>query len=779
MAIRFLLVSLLALSISQGAGAAEPPVPADHAKSMAASQELFKSQVRGFLEANCLNCHGGERTRSGFDLNSRKTLLEGGDRGPAVIPGKGKESLLVKLVAKQEEPHMPPKEAVPEKVVESLIRWIDLGAAYDKPFDDTAEPKTQSELVVTNKDRNYWAYRRLQPTAVPKVRNTAWPLNDIDRFVLNKLEEKSIEPAADVDKETWLRRVTFDLTGLPPTQEERAEFLRDNSRDAYERVVDRLLASPAYGERWARHWLDPARYGESHGFEHDYYRPFAYHYRDFVIRALNQDMPYDQFVRWQLAGDELAPDDPMALAATGFLGAGVYPTQITTREAERVRYDAMDDMLATTGHTFLAMTIGCARCHDHKYDPIPAKDYYQLLAAFTSTVRSEIEVDLGTPEEQAAMRAWEAKRLGVGSVASGTAVPALNREKPKETRTKIQATTEGRKPMRHHTAVGSIPDFYPNTFLLNRGDTEQKVEQVNLGFPQLFQRQQTDTARWSATPPEGALTSYRRTALANFITDVEHGAGSLAARVVVNRLWHHHFGSGIVSTVNDFGFQAEPPSHPELLEWLAQSLIDNDWSLKAVHRQMVLSRTYRLSAESNPTALQADPDNKLLWHFPRRRLEAEAIRDNLLAVSGMLDRTMYGEGTLNQGMRRRSVYFRIQRSQMIPMLQVFDWPDTLTSAGARPTTVVPTQALLFLNNRHVRGWAEGFARRFQADFENEPKTGVQKAYRIAFCREPNASETDFGTRFVSSRVESGKSIDAALTDYALALMSLNEFIYID
>src|SRR5262249_10028475 len=263
--------------------------------------------------------------------------------------------------------------------------------------------------TVTDKDRNYWAYRPLQPSEPPPVKDTRWTTNPIDRFILARLETRGIAPAADADRRILLRRVTFDLTGLPPTAEEADAFAADPSADAYEKVVDRLLAAPAHGERWARHWLDPARFAESHGFEHDYLRPHAYHYRDFIIRALNADMPFDRFARWQLAGDELAPGDPLALAATGFLGAGVYPTQITTTDAERVRYDAMDDMLATTGHTFLALTVGCARCHDHKFDPIPSADYYRMLAAFTTTVRSEVAVDLGRREERGATAAFEAR----------------------------------------------------------------------------------------------------------------------------------------------------------------------------------------------------------------------------------------------------------------------------------------------------------------------------------------------------------------------------------
>ncbi|MCU0704134.1 MAG: PSD1 and planctomycete cytochrome C domain-containing protein [Fimbriiglobus sp.] len=838
----FGIASLLVFAVVPLPAADPPQVPADHAASMAASQAVFKESVREFFVKNCLECHGGEKTKSGFNLVSREKMLEGGDRGAAVVPGKGKESRLVKLVARTEEPHMPPKQKVGPEVVAALTKWIDLGAAFDKPLKENADT-SKKPMAVTEKDKQYWAYRPLATTSPPVVQNKGWAKNPIDQFILAKLEAAKITPAGDADKRTLIRRVTFDLTGLPPTLDEVQAFVDDKDATAFEKVVDRLLASTAYGERWGRHWLDPARYAESHGFEHDYFRPHAYHYRDWVIKALNADTPYDQFVRMQLAGDEVTPNDPDALAATGFLGAGVFPTQITNREAERIRYDAMDDMLATTGHTFLALTVGCARCHDHKYDPIPQKDYYRLLSAFTTTVRSEVELDLSTPEQKKAFADWEAKRkpleadvkryevedlgkafgvwLGEGNdklpaieqikdVKVATTLKTLltekkkfadlpksqkdqilkwfapqdtgwkdrqakltdhDKQKPPLSKVTIQATTEGRKPMRHHTADGSIPDFYPKTFLLKRGDTEQKAEEVNLGVLQVLAR--TDEKAWVVEKPPTAATSFRRLSLANWITDTKDGAGSLAARVMVNRLWHHHFGRGIVSTLNDFGFQGDPPTHPELLEWLANDLVSHGWKLKRVHKLMVMSRTYQLSGAVNAESLKVDPDNRLWWHRPKRRLEAEAIRDNWLAVSGQLDRTMYGPGEANEGMKRRSVYFRIQRSQMIPALQVFDWPDSLTSAAARPVTTTSPQALFFLNNPHVRAAAAAFAAKLKPLADKNPAEAVERAYLSAFGRPPTKDELAIGVEYVAGKGDKG------LHSYAQALFGLNEFVYID
>jgi len=820
--------------------AADPPkVPTEHAANMTASQTVFKDTVRDFLVKNCLECHGGEKTKSGFNLVSREKVLDGGDRGAAVVPGKGKDSRLVKLVARAEEPHMPPgkdAKAVSKEMVDTLTKWIDLGAAYDKPLKEIADT-VKKPMTVTDKDKNYWAYRPLAKTDPPAVQNKEWVKNPIDTFILAKLEAAKITPAADADKRTLIRRVTFDLTGLPPTVDEVKKFLDDKDANALEKLVDRLLASDAYGERWGRHWLDPARYAESHGFEHDYFRPHAYHYRDFVIKALNADMPCDQFVKWQLAGDELAPNDPQALAATGFLGAGVFPTQITNREAERIRYDAMDDMLATTGHTFLALTVGCARCHDHKYDPIPTKDYYRLLSAFTTTVRSEVELDLSSPEQKQAYADWEAKRkpladelkryegkelpeaaakwvqeteklpdikdanakAGVAALKKTefakltqpqkdavvkwfgpqdagwkerqTKLADIDKQKPPLNKVTIQATTEGRKPMRHHTADGSIPDFYPKTFELKRGDPEQKVGEVSVGVLQVLARK--PEAGWMAEKPTTATTSFKRVGLANWITDTKDGAGSLAARVMVNRLWHHHFGRGIVSTLNDFGFQGDPPTHPELMEWLANDLVNNGWKLKRVHKLIVMSRTYQLSGSATADALKADPDNRLWHHRPKRRLEAEAIRDNWLAVSGQLDRKMYGPGEADEGMKRRSVYFRIQRSQLIPALQVFDWPDTLTSAAARSVTTTPPQALFFLNNPHVKKAADAWAATLKPLADKNPADAVERAYQMAFGRPPTKDEVTLGVEFIAGKGDKG------LQSYALALFGLNEFIYVD
>ncbi len=696
--------------------------PADaHSESMVQSLTLFKNQVRPLLMENCVKCHGGEKARSNFNLTTREGLLAGGAIGVSVVPGNPKKSRILTYLAHREGPFMPPQQPpLPDEAIAQIAKWIELGAAYDQPLADQTR-KRATALQVTPSDREYWAYAPLQRTFPQSA--------SIDGFVHAKQKEKHLTPAPRASQLTLIRRLYFDVTGLPPAPEEIRAFLSDRSPDSYPNLIDSLLARPQFGERWARHWLDIARFAESHGFEHDSDRKFAYHYRDFVIRAFNQDMPYDQFVRWQLAGDELAPANPLALAATGFLVAGAHPTQITINEAERVRYDEMDDMLATTGSAMLATTVGCARCHDHKYDPIPTRDYYRMLSAFTSTVRSEVPLESGS----------------------------------------VMIGSEGEhiKPIRLHTSSEKVPDLYSDTYFLNRGDAEQKTGLAGLGFLQVLTRVDNND-RWPSASKD-PRTSGRRAALSEWITDTDAGAGQLLARVVVNRLWQHYFGRGIAATTNDFGSQGDRPTHPELLNWLATELIRNGWHLKPIHKLILMSESYKMGELASPENEKADSENQFLWHRQPRRLEAEAIRDNALAVGGMLDPTMFGPGTLDEKMRRRSIYFTVKRTQLVPIMQMFDWPDTLSSQGERAVTTTPSQSLVFINDAQFRGMAEGFASRIE---QEEDRIG--SAYWIAYGRAPSGRERTLAEAFITD--SEGKK---ALSDFCAALMSGNEFIYIE
>ena len=717
---------------------------------MAQGLVLFKERVRPLLISQCLDCHGGKAKKGDFDLSDRKPLMASG-----VIDGGAKASRLYALITHADEPHMPSKKPkLPAADIEIIARWIDFGAPYDKPLLDPAATAktTPKKALAIEEARNYWAFRGLKPVAPPPVSasNAPWACTPIDRFILAKLESKGLAPNPPAERATLVRRLSFDLVGLPPTPEEIDAFVADNRPDAFERLVDRLLDSPHYGERWARHWMDVARFAESHGYEQDYDRPFAYHYRDFLIKAFNRDMPFDQFMRWQLAGDELAPDDPQAMAATGFLGAGAFPTQLTEQEFESARYNELDDMVGTTGTAMLGLTIGCARCHDHKYDPIPSDDYYRLAAVFTTAIRSEIDLVM----------------------------------KPGAMPTKVQVTSEGLPHTKHNADERGFPHFYPKTYVLARGDVNQKQAEAEPGYLHVLERGGRSDKDWNVAASAGSTrTSMRRASLADWMTDTAGGAGPLAARVIVNRLWQHHFGSGIVATPNDFGEQGDPPSHPELLEWLASQLVENGWNLKRMHKMIVMSAVYTEDSRFDEARSKIDRENVFLWRFTPRRLEAEPIRDTLLALSGRLDRSMFGPGTLDLNSGRRSVYFFIKRSQLIPSMMLFDWPEHLVSIGQRASTTTAPQALLFMNSRLGRDSAEGLASQVasEPDSRGEP---IRRAYKLALSRDPTAQETRLALDFLACQRSTyaadnkPEAARLALIDFCQTLLSMSECIYI-
>jgi hypothetical protein len=629
-----------------------------------------------------------------------------------------------------------------------------------------------------------------------------WVLTPVDRFVLAALGRKGLTPGAPADRRTLLRRVTFDLVGLPPAPEDVEKFVRDRDPGAYEKLVDRLLASPHYGERWGRHWLDLARYADSDGQESDQDRPTAYHYRDFVIRALNQDLPYDTFVRWQLAGDEIAPDDPAALAATGFLAAGTHANLDSVpmeEEKIRERYNELDDIVSTTGVAFLGLTIGCARCHDHKYDPIPTKDYYRLQAAFNASGRAELPL---LPHDQAAVRRqvekeWRERLEAAKKTRDAAAIKAL----------------EASKPPPVPTAFG-IADFGATareSWLLERGDFRRRAERVELGFLSALCRDRPAAAYWAEARARGVRgdTTYQRRAVADWLTDTQHGAGALLARVMVNRLWQGHFGDALVRTVNDFGKRSDAPSHPDLLEWLASELVRGGWRLKPVHRMIVLSAAYRQGTALNPHAAKVDPENRLLWRRKLRRMEAEVFRDSLLAVAGTLNPEVYGKGFKppiqaeaiqarnvkdpyprgaqdTPETRRRSVYMFHKRVAPYPLLQAFDGPDASAPCGRRNITTVAPQALAVLNEPFVRLRALELARRLRAEAGTDPPAQVRRAYALSLGREPTAGELDASVRFLQRQTAAHAARDTgmepavlALADFAHVVFGLNEFLYID
>jgi hypothetical protein len=825
----------------------EQPLDPEHAAKMTKGLDIFKKHVRPVLVQQCLKCHGGkEKIEADFDLSDRPALLKGGTSGPAVLIGKGRDSLLFKLISHTREPYMPEsRPKLPAETIAHIAAWIDNGAPYDDPL-VTRKPKERwTEKRIPDDARKFWSFqplRRVEPPEATDRETASWGKTPMDRFVLAKQQAAGVKPNPPASKRHLIRRAYFDLVGLPPPPEEVEAFVNDPAADAYDKLVDRLLASKHFGERWARHWLDLARFAESHGFEHDTDRPTAYHYRDFVIEALNADLPYDTFVKWQLAGDEYAPESMLALKATGFLAAGVHSTQITKKEVEKHRYDELDDMLATTTTAFLGLTIGCCRCHDHKFDPFPQRDYYRMLSTFTTTVRSELDLkplpdeflkakaafDKDHVPHVEALTKFEAEQLPVrfvewekspqvqkekipANIAPILKLPAEER-KPEQTdmllkwyRTidpewkklnqavqdhlkkaptppKVLVSTEGLAAVRLHTQGG---DFFNETHFLRRGDPDQKEGLATQGFLQVLSPAADADKLWRAAPPTGWRTSYRRRALAEWLTDVDKGAGALLARVIVNRLWQHHMGRGIVATPSDFGQRGERPTHPELLDWLASELIANGWRLKPIHKLIMTSAVYRQSSDEDEAKLKLDRDNKWFWRRPARRLEGEVIRDSLLAVGNLLDARMYGPGTLDEASPRRSIYFTVKRSKMVPMMVVFDAPEPLSSIGERPTTTIAPQALYLMNNAQVRNCAKGFAKRIAPDAKVSLEQAVQAGYLVALARKPTADELADSLAFVQAqakRHESGGNANGrelALADLCQVLMCLNEFVYVD
>ncbi len=833
----------LCTSLAWAVFSAEPKpleVDKDHAAKMAKGTEIFKKHVRPVLAQHCVKCHGGEELEGGLNLTDRDKLLKGGNTGPAIVAGKAADSLLYQLVSRTKKPHMPFKgDKLPEETLNHIAAWIDHGAPYDQPLIAGAKTADWTQKVIAAEARQFWSFQPLKRVDPPAVKNEAWVRTPIDRFILARLEAAGIEPNAPASKPQLIRRAFFDLVGLPPTPEEVATFLKDSNPDAFEKLVDRLLASPHYGERWGRHWLDLARFAESHGFEHDYDRPSAFHYRDFVIKALNDGMPFDQFVKWQIAGDEFAPDENEAIKATGFLAAGVHSTQITKNEVEKHRYDEMDDMLATIGTSMLGLTIGCARCHDHKFDPIPQRDYYRLVSSFTTTVRSEIDIKPYSEEYLQSKEAfdkahaplvealqqfekdklpgrladWEKSRPADAKIPPNIAMilkvkpeersetqkaellkwyrgtdaewKKLNQQvqenlkkEPKPAR--MLVSTEGLPAVRLHTQG---EDFFKETHFLRRGDPSQKESVAAQGYLQVLMTSVGGEKRWQAAPPMGARTSFRRTALANWLTDADHGAGHLLARVIVNRLWQHHLGRGIVATPSDFGNRGERPTHPELLDWLATELIKNGWRLKPIHKLIVTSAVYQQSSQFDEAKAKLDSEHKRFWRRPVRRLEAEVIRDAMLAVSDQLDPKPFGPGTLDPNSKRRSIYFTVKRSKLVPMMQVFDAPEALGGVAERPTSTIAPQALLLMNNPQVRSYAKGFGQRISARASLEE--AIQSGYLTAVARKPTIEELADSLAFVKQQMESyhtdGKddARELALADFCQVLMCLNEFVYVD
>lgn len=1004
--------------------------------------KFFEEKIRPILVQHCYSCHSEEardkkKLKAELFLDSAEGLLTGGESGPAIVKGTAAKSLLIEAL-KYEDLQMPPSGKLPDDVIADFVKWID-GGAID-PRRGKAPANVKREINIAE-GKQWWSFQPLKVVVPPEVNHETVIKSPIDRFIVAKQIEHGLTPNRPASKEKLIRRAYFDLIGLPPTPEQVHAFLNDESPSAFERVIDELLANPQYGERWARHWLDVARYAESGGYEFDGFRPGAYHYRDWVIRAFNSDLPYNRFLQMQLAGDKLQPDDYHGASAAGFLVAGPYPGQITAKTVERIRYDQLDDMLMTIGGSMLGLTLGCARCHDHKYDPLPQQDYYALAASFATTVHGSKPFDPDPAATQRALDkhrrdheplvdalrqftneqlpvrfdAWRKAELpkqpdsprwqifdpvsvdaerswlkalpnGViahdGDIAAGSSVPQRGRRRaaasaeefritvhtsqqnitavrldaftdkslpqrgpglnadgsfqlgelkitarPLDEQSKETSVTLKLKPVfaafedkdqplqnavdgkpatawivkttakKDNAAVfeieGGLPGFAAGTalqfeftfrdlgigrlrlamstepnpatwagdvtpqhlgeirallaahknqlpesqreslsrwfrafdaetarvwnavrdhadkeprppftevyttiaggqdvFFLKRGEVDEKQGKADAGYLQVLLRTDGPKPLGESVASVAANPATTKTApidprvsLANWISDIDRGAGSLAARVIVNRVWQHHFGEGLVTTPNDFGVQGDRPTHPELLEWLAADLVSGGWRLKSLHKQIMLSAAYQQAHEVSPENQKRDPENRFLWHHRPQRLDAESIRDALLAAGGTLDANMYGSSVLDNS-TRRSIYLRVKRSELIPLMTMFDAPEPTQSVGERISTTVPTQALTLMNSPFVRQQAEKLAQRLRSSNDMTLTASVDRAYEIVFSRKPTESERTRMVAFIEqqkSAVEgdAAANADRALAEFCHVLLCLNEFIYID
>ncbi|MCH2101998.1 MAG: PSD1 and planctomycete cytochrome C domain-containing protein [Planctomycetes bacterium] len=804
----------------------QEPTPADTSEGL----KLFEERVRPILQNNCVECHNTSQSKGEFDLSTRESLLFEGEFGAWVIPGEPDESELLYLIDHADKPFMP-KDApqLSQEDRDAIRRWIELDAPYSGPIAE------QSGLQVTEEDRQHWAFRTL----------AADTGKSIDEHLKHALTERALKMGPEAEPRQLLRRLTLDLTGLPPTPLAMKRFLTAwevDAEAAYDAAIERLLSDSAYGERWGRHWLDAARYADSGGYEFDVERPDAWPYRDWVIEAYNQDLPYDLFLRLQLAGDELMPGDPSAHAATGFLTAG---PRITNQQTIQNRYDELDDIVATMGSSMLGVTLGCARCHDHKFDPIPTKDYYAILGAFKNTRRvkqpmlpadelseyrdAKAKYDEEIRATQHPLEEWKKRTraaiverrlnkldLTEEQIRSLLAEkdPALSEkygdvlkiedrqleEEANETELAEKSRYEGainalkqREP-RAPQRVLSIQDKGPDpekNWLLARGNPLDPKGELELAFLQVIGPASPEEAGFPIQRKVNGRSSGQRSSLAAWMTDVGQGAGRLVARVEANRIWHHHFGVGLVTTPGDFGTMADPPSHPKLLDDLAQRLIAGGWSRKALHREILKSKTYRQAGQWTPELEQIDGDNRLWSYRPPVRLEAEAIRDSILAASGSLNRKMGGPGirpwihpdAIATGSTdkwpkgvvdgpatwRRTVYIFQRRSVLVPTLETFDLPDAAQSCTRRNRTTTPTQALAMLNNPFVREQSKLFATRLEREAGEDRAAQVRLGFELTIGRPPTEQELAACLSFLT---------DETLADLGQVLFNLNEFLYL-
>ncbi len=813
--VTFVLGSAISASKAQGTAKALPP-------------KMAGIPVKAIFEKNCLGCHGVGGLLSGFDLRTRPTIIKGGVHGAAIIPGSSKKSLLYQMVTGERTPKMPPNGKLTPTEIAEIGKWIDAGAGMGEALTDAKKqvwwsfkPPVQPNVPSFTQIVSHASATTKKVDSKPRISGTSfqstWIRNPIDAFILDGLVKSKMVPSPIANRRSLMRRATFDLTGLPPTPEEMDAYLADHSPDAYPKLIDRLLASSRYGERWGRHWLDLARYADSGGFEGDKDRANAWRYRDFVIDALNKDLPYNRFVSLQVAGDELAPQSNESIIATGFIACG--PVDIVMINAQN-RANELDDIVSTTGSAFLGLTVGCARCHDHKYDPITQADYYRLSAVFAPSERRDIDVP--TAEERAVHDKTnfeiEAKILPIkvriaqlaksgsdSAIAKGNKTPneaqiaaelaEPDRKEFKELGSKVSALEATRPGLPQAMAVTDKGKTFPPSYLLVRGDSAHPGPEVKPGFICSLPGGEEDIG------PDKALqnSTGRRSELAKWLTV----NNPLLARVWVNRVWRQHFGRGIVDTPSNFGVSGQLPSHPELLDWLAVNFEKSGWSTKQLQRWIMVSSTYQQGSAIRSDYQLRDPLNRQLWRMPVRREEGEVVRDSILYTAGTLNKQMGGppvyppvdptlradtfqgpnwqDGVDDASTWRRSVYVKVKRSLPLPELDVFDCPEITNSVAARNVTTSPTQALTLMNAPFVLHQSSLFAQRVAKEAGLNRKAQINRAYMLAFQRMPTDVETKSCLQYLNAHKagKDGYGADGALSDLCHALYNFNEFIYAD
>jgi hypothetical protein len=865
------LIAVLALVPIASAHGADQP--------QAAGPPSFEHDVRPLLKAHCFECHGeGEKLRGRLDVRLRRLLVQGGESGPAVVPGNAGGSLLVERLQKGEMP--PGKKKLTAPQIDVIRNWVNAGAVGLS----TEPEKLDAGPQITPQERGFWSFQPVRRPALPAVQGRQRVRTPIDALLLARLEAVGLTFAPEAERITLLRRACFDLTGLPPTPEQIARFLNDASPDAYEQLVDRLLASPQYGERWGRHWLDVAGYADSEGYSNDdTVRPHAYKYRDYVIRSFNADKSFAEFIQEQLAGDEmvkqpyqnLSAGDIDKLVATGFLRMAPDGTASRGVDQPLARNQVIADTLKIVSTSLLGLTVGCAQCHNHRYDPIPQTDYYRLRAIFEPAydpknwrapparrialatdaerqkaqqieaeaakidserqkkqqefidrtfdkelpklpekLREPIRLARKTPatkltaEQKQLLKEHPSVNVTAGSLYLYDAKAAAELKKYADEAAKVRATKPAEDYLR---ALTEIPGQVPVTFLFKRGDHQQAAQAVAPGGLSIL-----DSVDPLVMPPrETALpTTGRRLALASWLTD---GKQPLTARVLVNRVWLHHFGRGIVGSPGDFGFLGERPTHPELLDWLADDFMRHGWKLKRLHKLIVTSTAYRQSSAREAAKDRLDPENRLLGRMPVRRLEAEAVRDAILAVSGKLNDKMFGPAVpvmedevgqfvvgienkngenrpgaiipLNGEEFRRSIYVQVRRSRPLAVLDTFDAPAMEPNCELRNASTVAPQALMFMNNEFVVTHAQHFAQRVRQQAGDDLSAQAALAWRLAFAAEPTAADLADAATFLreqaaqfQSQAAKNSNLDPrhlALASYCQTLLSANGFLYVE